>query len=132
MKKLFILSFTCGFAFAAISWTSKIFNDIGIVKPNSEPILLQTKSFGIGSIKNISASTTLGSIAVTGDATNQATVELYAQPNNNEHLSNDEIQQIINRDYDVEISVNNGTLTAKAIFKNKHRSNNEKHRRCFF
>ncbi|ANI89884.1 hypothetical protein A9P82_11655 [Arachidicoccus ginsenosidimutans] len=127
MKKLLIFTLACGVALTAISWTGKMFNNIiGVVQSNAEPVLMQTKSFGISEVKNVNASTTLGSITVTGDATGEASVEMYAQANNNQHLSKDEIQQIINRDYNIEISVENGKLTAKAIFKNKHVGNNQK------
>jgi hypothetical protein len=91
---------------------------------NKEPFL--TKSFAASSIKNVTVETTGGNISVSGDSKADARVEVYVRGNNSKDndLSKDEIQKKLDEDYDLNISVDNGKLTATA--KQKHNNMNWK------
>jgi DUF4097 and DUF4098 domain-containing protein YvlB len=77
----------------------------------------QTKSLTNESIKDVEVETSGGSIDVTG-STGDARIEVYVNRNNNRNgdseLSKEEIQQRLNDDYNLDVSVSNGKLTAKA------------------
>lgn len=117
MKKICIILLAGGLAFAGISWTAKNIFTISFVKPDADPVLILSKSFGISGVKNVEVSTSGGSISVSGDATNNATVEAFGQGNNGRRLSKDEIMQVLNRDYEFSVASVNGTL--KAIARRK-------------
>ncbi|MEP6595424.1 MAG: hypothetical protein ABJA71_05735, partial [Ginsengibacter sp.] len=87
-------------------------------KQDKEPFL--TKSFSNGSFKNVMVATTGGNISVTGDSKGDSRVEVYVRQNNykGNDLSKDEIQKKIDEDYNVNISVDDGKLTATAKSKN--------------
>jgi hypothetical protein len=76
--------------------------------------LFAKKSYPIASIKNVKVSTSGGSISVTGDASNEAVLEMYVKPNNNRRLSESEIQNILDRDYDITLEQQGSTLVAIA------------------
>lgn len=81
-------------------------------KTDAEPYL--TKTFGNEAVKNVESETSGGNITVTGGAgTNR--VEMYVRSNNREgQLSKEEIQKRLDADYDLDISISNGTVRAKA------------------
>jgi DUF4097 and DUF4098 domain-containing protein YvlB len=91
---------------------------------NREPFL--TKSFSNSSVKSVVVETTGGNISVTGENKSDARVEVYVHKNNNRDndLSKDEIQKRLDEDYNLNISVDNGKLTAVA--KPKHNNMNWK------
>lgn len=117
MKKLCIILLAGGLAFAVTSWTAKNIFTVHTGKPGADPVLILSKSFSIGDIKNVEVSTSGGSISVAGDATGNAAVEVFGQGNNGRRLSKDEIMQVLNRDYEFSVSAANGTL--KAIARRK-------------
>jgi DUF4097 and DUF4098 domain-containing protein YvlB len=83
-----------------------------------------TKSLSGESIHDVYARTSGGGITVSGVATNETRIEVYIQPNHNHDLSKDEIKQRLEEDYDLEVSVSGGKLTA--IAKPKHNISNWK------
>ena len=89
-----------------------------------EPFL--TKTFSNASIKNVMAETTGGNISVTGDSKSDARIEVYVHQNNYKlsDLSKEEIQKRLDEDYILNISADNGKLTATA--KPKERNMNWK------
>lgn len=88
----------------------------------SAPFL--TKSFSSETINEVVAETTGGNISVSGVNASESRVEIFVSGNGNRknRLSDDEIKAKVAADYDLEISVNNGKLTATA--KSKHRITN--------
>jgi hypothetical protein len=76
----------------------------------------QTKSLTNESIKDVEVETSGGSIDVTG-STGDARIEVYVNRNNNRNgdseLSKEEIQQRLDDDYNLDVSVSNGKLTRK-------------------
>lgn len=89
-------------------------------KPDQEPYL--TKTFN-EAVKSVEAETSGGNIAVSG-AASEARVEVYVRSNNNrggdERLSKEEIKSRLDADYDLDVSVHNGTITAKARPKRRN------------
>jgi len=81
-------------------------------------ILLTKNTYPIASVQDLKVSTSGGSIDVAGDATQEAVIEMYVKPNNNRNLSKDEIQEILDRDYEIRIEHRGGTLEAYAKQKN--------------
>jgi DUF4097 and DUF4098 domain-containing protein YvlB len=83
--------------------------------------LYQTKSLANESVKEVDVETSGGNIAVTG-GTADPRVEVYVSRNNkrigDKQLSKEEIQSRLDADYNFDVSVHNGTVTAKA--KPKH------------
>src|SRR5690606_27645712 len=86
---------------------------------NSDAILLTSKTYPVASIKALKVATSGGSIQVSGDASREAVVQMYVRPNNNKRLSQDEIEEIIERDYEISSGEHTGTLAAVAKRKNK-------------
>lgn len=103
----------------SLSFTTKAQN-----KQDREPYL--TKAFGTEAIKNVEAETSGGNISVTGGAASDTRVEVYIRSNNgrDEQLSKEEIQQRLDADYVLDVSAQNGTITAKA--RTKHNNMNWK------
>ena len=93
-------------------------------KQDNEPFI--TKSFSNTPIKNVTAETTGGNISVSGDSKGDTRIEVYVHQNNykGNDLSKDEIQKRLDADYNLNISADNGTLTATA--KPKERNMNWK------
>src|SRR2546423_9643646 len=82
---------------------------------DNEPYL--TKSLG-ASIKNVEASTSGGSIFVSGGASDPR-IEVYISGNNNTTLSKEEIKQRLAELYDFNVSVSDNKLTAVAKLNEK-------------
>ena len=114
MKKCFLIAII---ALQAFSITAQNRHD-------DVPFL--TKSFPSTSIKNVRVETTGGNISVTGDSKADARIEVYVRQNNNKgnDLSKNEIQKRLDEDYNLNISVDDGKLTATA--KPKERNMNWK------
>jgi len=91
-----------------------IANQITESNDNSDAILLTKKSFPISSVKNVKVTTSGGSISVTGDAEQEAVLEMYVKSNKSRSLSKEEIQKILDRDYEINIEQKNGVLEAHA------------------
>lgn len=85
-------------------------------KTDSEPFLV--KSFANESLKSAEAETSGGNITVTGAAASEARVEVYVRGNNYRNsdgrLSKEEIQKRLDDYYDLDVSVANGNVMAKA------------------
>lgn len=78
-----------------------------------------TKSLSSESLQEVYARTSGGGISVSGVPANEARIEVYVEPNNNRNdLSKEEIKQRLQEDYDLDVSVSGGKLTA--IAKPKH------------
>jgi hypothetical protein len=82
------------------------------------------KTFSRESVKQLKSETSGGNISVYGQASGDARVEVFIQPNNgrSEGLSKDEIQKRLDEQFDLTLAVENGTL--KAIAKHKERFDN--------
>ena len=85
---------------------------------SSNAILLIKNTYPIASVQNLKVLTSGGSIDVSGDATQEAVIEMYVKPNNNRNLSKNEIQEILDRDYEIRIEQTGGTLEAYAKQRN--------------
>ncbi len=77
-----------------------------------EPFM--TKSLAGAGIKAVEVSTSGGSISVQHVAGEQPRVEVYIQGNNNKSLSKEEIQQRLNDDYELSVTVAGGKVNAYA------------------
>ncbi len=91
---------------------------------NKQPYEVQ--NFSGETIKNIVSQTSGGNIIVSAVNQSESRVEVFVNQNGNRRnsLSNDEIKTRLDADYDLDVSVKNGELTATA--KPKHRMNNWK------
>lgn len=80
-----------------------------------------TKSFSGEAISSVVSETSGGNISVTAVSPSEAHVEVFVNQNNNwqKSLSDDEIKNRINDDYDLNISIDNSKLTATAKPKHK-------------
>lgn len=85
---------------------------------SGDAILLTKNTYPVSSVQDLKVWTSGGSINVAGDATQEAVIEMYVKPNNNRNLSKGEIQEILDRDYDIRIEQKGGTLEAYAKQKN--------------
>jgi hypothetical protein len=90
----------------------------GIIKCNAQDgkAPYAVKTYPSSAITKVEASTSVGAITVTGDASGNASVEIYIQGNNGGNLSKDEIAQRLNN-YILETGVNGNTLYARAKTK---------------
>ncbi len=70
-----------------------------------------TRSFPASSVKSIEATTSGGSLTVSGDATSEAIVEVYVSRSG---WSDDKIKQALDQYYTIDIKVENGKLYAIA------------------
>jgi hypothetical protein len=88
----------------------------------SEPFVVKT--FPRDGVKELQAETSGGNIAVYGQASGDARVEVYAQSSNGWHdgLTKEEIQKRLDEQYDLEVSMNGGKLVAVA--RQKHNWDN--------
>jgi len=102
MKKLFVLSIS-------VLLSANLFT----IRAN-DPYL--TRSFPAASIKAVEAATSNGNITVTGDASSEAVVEVFAT---NRNLSAEKIKQIVDENYSIDIKVEGGKLYAEAKQKIK-------------
>lgn len=101
------------FAYSAV--VAEIPSPISSEKALKEDAFLFKKvSYPINKVQNVKVSTSGGSIAVTGDATGEATLEMFVRANNNRKLSEREVQEILERDYDISIVHNGSSLEASA------------------
>jgi hypothetical protein len=87
---------------------------------NKTPYL--TKSLANDAISSVVVSTSAGGITVSGATGQQARIEVYIHGNNGRQLSKEEIAKRLEKDYDLNISVNGHELSATV--KNKHNFNN--------
>lgn len=105
MKKIIFLLFAGFFLVSCISWNGGHTEGL-----QDNKVLILSKSFNASDIKDVEVETSGGSISVTGDATGQATVEVFGQGNNGRRLSKDEILQVLRNDYEFSVTAENGTL----------------------
>ncbi|TCK84714.1 DUF4097 family beta strand repeat-containing protein [Albibacterium bauzanense] len=85
---------------------------------SGDAILITKNTYPVSSIQDLKVSTSGGSIDVAGDASQEAVIEMYVKPNNNRNLSQGEIQEILDRDYEIRIEQRGGTLEAYAKRRN--------------
>lgn len=76
-----------------------------------------TKSLSGDAISSVVVNTSAGGIKVSGESGQSPRVEVYVKDNHGHNLSRDEIKQRLDRDYDLNISVNGHELDANV--KNK-------------
>ena len=112
MKKT---AFSLLFLFAAI---------VGLAQ-SADKIPYLTKSLSGEKIQNVEASTSGGSISVTGVSQSEAKIDVIITGNGNSwnNISKEEIKKRLDEDYELTIETNNGRLTAKA--KRKNRDNDD-------
>lgn len=88
---------------------------------DTQPYL--TKSLSSESIQDVYARTSGGGIMVSGVPVSEARIEVYVQPNNNrDDITKEEIRKRLEEDYNLEVSVSAGKLTAVARPKDDHLS----------
>lgn len=83
------------------------------------------KSFDASAIKSMDVHTVSADVDVIGDASGKATVEVFAKGSNNKSLSASEIQQRLDKYYQITTELNGSELLVKVEFKTKHIANNE-------
>jgi DUF4097 and DUF4098 domain-containing protein YvlB len=97
---------------------------------NNEPFATHTfSSLVASSIQSVEASTSGGSITVNGNSTSEAVVEMFVTRNNSgnswslfgrrNNRSDEDIKQILDEDYTIDIKVEGGKLYAVASLKNQ-------------
>ena len=80
---------------------------------NDEPFLIQ--KFPISSITNVDVKTDIGNVKIDGDATNEAEVKVFIRRcNSDDQVAKEEIEELLNDNYEIEIKVEKGTLFAYA------------------
>lgn len=82
---------------------------------DKEPFLV--KQFDKAAISEVEAKTSGGSITVIGGNNSQSRVEVYVTANNNEKLTQGEIQQRLDEDYELNVGVSGSKLSAVAKSK---------------
>lgn len=117
MKKIFLILIVGGLAVTSLSWTNRIIDNWHTEYLQDNRVLLLARNFNINEIKDINVSTSGGTITVVGDATGNATVEVFGQGNNGKRLTKDEILEVLKNDYEFSVAIENGTL--KAIARRK-------------
>ncbi|MDR2362056.1 MAG: DUF4097 domain-containing protein [Prevotellaceae bacterium] len=80
--------------------------------------------FPAQSISSVQAVTSGGFLQVSGDASDEATVEVFIPPNHRKKRSNDEIRKILDEHYTLEVTEKNGQLSAVAKRKGTKWSSN--------
>lgn len=91
---------------------------------SGDAILLTKNTYPVSSVQDLKVWTSGGSIDVAGDATQETVIEMYVKANNNRNLSKGEIQEILDRDYEIRIEQNGGTLEAYAKRRNNMNGRN--------
>jgi hypothetical protein len=122
LVKIFLLLGFCIILSSPYSRAATVNQDTQSNKDGS--VLWTKKAFPIASIKAVNVTTSGGSISVTGDANQEAVLEMYVKPNRSRNLSRNEIQEILDRDYEIEIEQRNGTLYVNAKKKWSFSGNN--------
>ena len=98
---------------------------------NAQKTPYLTKSFSSENISSVLSKTSGGNISVTAVNPSESRVEVFVSKNGSwrNKISDDELKSKIEEDYDLDISLNNGTLTASA--KPKHNITNWKNSLSF-
>lgn len=111
MKSYFLLMLSAGIAVQSMA------------QNKSGAALYLTKSLAGETIRNLRSETSGGNITVTGVAALEARIEVYISRNNNQYretLTKEEIQKKLDADYDLDVSVKNGTVMAAAKPKRRN------------
>lgn len=97
---------------------------LGVAAQSSGQTPYMQKSFSRESVKQLESATSGGNISVFGQASGEARVEVYVQPDNGRDgsLSKEEIKQRLDEQFDLTVAVEGNTL--KAIAKHKEHENN--------
>ena len=106
MKKYFLLA-----AMACYSLLLKARDD-------KQPYMV--KSLSNEAITNAKLEASGGGISVMGVSASEAKLEVFVTPNNNQHLSKEEIQQRLDEYYTISISASNHQLVASVRPKNSN------------
>jgi hypothetical protein len=93
-----------------------------ITNAQSSKDIYLTKPLSAEAIQNVEASTTGGSISVSGGNGSDARIEVYVKDNRGGTLTQEEMKSRIDADYELNITVNDHKLTA--IVKQKHQNIN--------
>lgn len=89
-----------------------LFSCTGFLLKAQQPELYLKKSLADADIKSVEATTSGGSIAIAGVNNTDARLEVYVNTNNGRrHLSEDEIQEVIQKYYDLSIHTAHNQLT---------------------
>jgi len=110
MKKVFILFVSTLLAVSSCAVTKE-----------QEKTPFMTRSFTASSIKEVEASTSGGSLTLTGDAGSKAIVEVYVSRNG---WSDEKIKQVLNENYTIDIKVESGKLYVVAEQKKNNFNGN--------
>jgi DUF4097 and DUF4098 domain-containing protein YvlB len=110
MKKLLVL-------FAGVLLSANFFTVHANKNQEKDPFMIRT--FSASTVKEVEAVTAGGSLTLTGDADSKAVVEVYVSRSN---WSTKEIRQSLEKNYTIDIKVENGRLYAEA--KRKGNSTN--------
>ncbi|ASU34856.1 hypothetical protein MuYL_2969 [Mucilaginibacter xinganensis] len=89
-------------------------SSVALAQGNWDKTPYQTKSLANDAIKDVFVNTSGGSISVSGAAGESARIEIYVRGNNNQELSKEEIQKRLDKDYDLQVTVNNHEVHAVA------------------
>jgi hypothetical protein len=116
MKPTFKIFLLLGFF---IILNSSFSRGIGFNQLKDDGVLVTKKTFPLSTIKVVKVTTSGGSISVTGDANQEAVLEMYVKSNNSRRLTREDIQEILDRDYEIDIQQINGVLHAHAKRKEK-------------
>lgn len=87
-------------------------------------VLYTTEKFPASSITQVDVQTGGGQITISGDATSEASVEVFLHANNKaDARTTDEVTALFKKEYDFSLAVQNGTLKVSAKRKNGLRGN---------
>lgn len=120
------------FSFVAVSvmlicilGSCRRFNRIGDIASDSHTVLISKSNYPASAIQQVIATTAAGNIEVVGDATDQATLEVYGSARSRDSV---EITEKVKEFYDLSIERDNNKLTVTATqkknFKNGLFNNN--------
>lgn len=94
--------------------------DFSVAQKSNEKVPFLTKSLSKDLIKEVQVQTTAGSISVEGITSGEQRVEVYVVTNNNKkNFTREEIQEQVNEQYDLNITVSSNSVIATAKVKQK-------------
>jgi len=108
------------YLFLLLAASATYFNTKAQAYNSDEPFLIKT--FANTAVKNVEVSTSGGSISVAGVNPSETRVEVYINGNNDRKLTRDEIQQILNENYEFTVAQDGDKIVAKAKQKDRNMS----------
>ena len=103
--------------------TTLFFVSIFGLRAQQKNLSYTQKKFSASSIKSLDVSTIGGSIRVDG-TTGEASVEVILNPNGNKFSRSEDLKSVFEKEYDLELGVQGGTLVAKVKRKSGRSGNN--------